>query len=1283
MPQDLFPNPWLVNTLLDQGFVDQKKSELAEQPVPYDLSDWLAAHFDAVQLSKGNEAQLEGKFIGPLLAQLGWATVNQKSIIVQGKQAKPDWCLLLEPGQANELVARANHELITAICESKAWGKTLDTGKANRESNPHHQLQDYLSTLRVRFGFLTNGRTWRLYDTNKVTAKKTFIEFDLEAICAMDAGDEKHAALALFAFLFSRHTFVPPAAAGEPTAIEQAIAASADFTLGVEENLKAVIYGYAGEDSLFEIMGRAIQRANPKASMAAVYENGVVLLFRLLFVVYFEDKNHDLLARHPFYQRFSMGRIFSNLRNMPDADDKLHDGVYALKQLFEMLDEGAEDIDIPLFNGGLFDAQRAPLLTRPKIFDNATLRQLLEKLLYKTHRGTTLFDTRRDFKNMSVTHLGRIYEGLLEFRFEKAAETAVYLEYVSAATKGKSVEAYFDAYDSALIRRERGFKSLREISVKKGDIYLKSASNSRKTSASYYTPTVLSEPLVKAAVDQALQSASAEGKALMDLKILDNACGSGHFLVEALNYLTDLALARLDTDASLQALVKQESEKIADQLRFLNLDYQPDDGQILKRALLKRCIFGVDLNPFAVELARLSLWMDSFIFGTPLSFIEHHVQHGNALMGASVQEFVAYNATEAQQNDLFVDDLSARFDELRGVMHELDAMRDTTAAEVEQSKRLWTNSIAPKLNLLSRALSFICTRRALLAEGDAASCDALSKTPNLLADLFDESRTKTVALRQVEAYARKYHFFHYEVAFPEAFANGSKGFDVIVGNPPWDRTKFADTDFFPQYHSNYRSLKNTEKAAVQKRLLESEHIAAAYTAALASSDAANEYYKDKAVYPLNKGSGDGNLFRLFVERNLGLLCPGGNLSYVLPSALMFEEGSMGLRRHIFSNCRLAFFHSFENNKGIFPDVHRSYKFASMQVVNAAPSVEDLPIDTAFYVLDPADLQKPQVLVPYPLATVKALSPQQWALMELRDAEDLPVLQKCYSAFPALAAEWLDFRRELHMTDDKDLFIETEAPGLLPLYEGKMIWQYCHAFEKPQYWLDRAAFDERMHSKELHRMAQDLDVPKTEVSKHEAHIRYDRSFLRLAFRTIARDTDERTLIFSLLPKNVGLGHSLFANAAKTYNSGADGTITARPVSGLRLLLALAWFNSVPGDWLARQMIQINVSLTYLYRLPVPQPSDADILSNADYTQLARNALLLTLASSWDDFAELAPLFNVTQKDVPSTAKAQDLLRAQNDKIVARLYGITEVEFAHLLRSFKGMATKRPEYLALLQ
>lgn len=1294
MNQELFPQQWLTNTLLDDGFIEQKASALAAKPLSHGLDAWLLTHFDASTLAARNEKQLESKFIGPLLSQLGWSTAYQVGITVQGKYAIPDFCLVVHPEQENTLIANPDHTLITAICESKVWGKKLDTGKADAKDNPHHQLQGYLSTLRVRFGFLTNGRLWRIYDTDRITAKKTYIEFDLERICGLEDATEKTKALALFAFFFHRDTYAPPAVGVQTSAIEQAIAASADFTLAVEENLKAVIYGYAGEDSLFEIMGRAIFKASPKATLVSVYENSVVLLFRLLFIVYFEDKNAALLKAHPFYQRFSLDHIFQTLRGQSADRDTLHDGVYALKQLFAMLDGGAEDIDIPLFNGGLFDPARAPLLLRPKIFSNATLRQLLEKLLYKTHRGNTLFDTKRDFKNMSVTHLGRIYEGLLEFRFERATENAVYLEFESSATKGKIVEAYFDTYDSANLRKEKGFKSLREVSVKKGEVFLKSASNSRKTTASYYTEPVLSQPLVKKSVDHAIDSAIAsgntDGRAFMNLKILDNACGSGHFLVEALGYLTDLALARLDTDAALQQLVGEERSKITEQLQFLNLDYVPEDAQILKRALLKRCIFGVDLNPFAVELARLSLWMDSFIFGTPLSFIEHHVQHGNSLMGASVQDFIAYNAVEVAQNDLFVEDLGARFDDLRTVMQELDAMRDTTAEEVERSKALWKHTIAPKLNLLSRALSFVCTGRAMLAEGDTKAWEALKKTPDIITQLFDDATKKSAALRLVEAYAAKYHFFHFEVAFPEAFAGGKCGFDIIVGNPPWDKTKFSDTDFFPQYHSNYRSLKNTEKAAVQQRLLESAHIASAYAAARREMEVADDYYT--AASPLNKGAGDGNLFRLFVERNLGLLAQGGSLNYVLPSALMFEEGSTILRKHIFTHCQMPFFWSFENNKGIFPDVHRSYKFALMQVVNTPPdSAQPGSIDTAFYVLDAAELNDPARHVPYPVKTLKALSPEHWALMELRNGEDLVILEKCYAAFPALSEIWLNFRRELHMTGDKALFIEKEAPGLLPLYEGKMIWQYSHVHDSAQYWLDAAAFDDRMKSKELHRMAQDLGVPKAEVSKYASFVRYDREFVRLGFRTIARDTDERTLIFALLPKNCGSGHSMFLNTPKTYAPGAPGKVDVQAVSPLRLLFALAWFNSVPVDWIARQMIQINVSQTYLYRLPMPQPSDDDIRSNPAYAQLAKNALLLTLAApspaggkqAWDDFGELAPLFNVQKHDVPLTAKAKDTLRAENDKAVAQLYGITDAELAHLLRSFKVMANKRPEYVALLQ
>lgn len=224
--QDLFPHPWLVNTLLDKGYIAHKREELGKAALPYSLGTWLEQHFNVAELSIRSEAQLEERFIGPLLKQLGWISVTQETLTVQGKLAKPDWCLLLHPSQDHALVTNKDHQLITAICESKAWGKTLDTGKADRTHNPHHQLQDYLSTLRVRFGFLTNGRVWRIYDTDKVTAKKTYVQFDLEAICTLPEGRERAEALALFAFFFGRNTYVPPTTAGATLAVAAAGASS-------------------------------------------------------------------------------------------------------------------------------------------------------------------------------------------------------------------------------------------------------------------------------------------------------------------------------------------------------------------------------------------------------------------------------------------------------------------------------------------------------------------------------------------------------------------------------------------------------------------------------------------------------------------------------------------------------------------------------------------------------------------------------------------------------------------------------------------------------------------------------------------------------------------------------------------------------------------------------------------------------------------------------------------------------------------------------------------------
>jgi hypothetical protein len=321
-----------------------------------------------------------------------------------------------------------------------------------------------------------------------------------------------------------------------------------------------------------------------------------------------------------------------------------------------------------------------------------------------------------------------------------------------------------------------------------------------------------------------------------------------------------------------------------------------------------------------------------------------------------------------------------------------------------------------------------------------------------------------------------------------------------------------------------------------------------------------------------------------------------------------------------------------------------------------------------------------------LALLKQLSPEQWALMELKNAADLPILQRCYTAFTPLHEGWLNFRRELDMTNDKDLFLETPAIGQVccPLFEGKMIWQYTAQLAKPQYWLNQTDFDQRLASKELYRMAQDFGVTRAEAEKHTHAIRYDREFYRIAIRDVSSDTNERTLIATILPKNVGVGNTLNMTIPKRYvlhGEGATATAGIQEISGLRLLFALAWFNSLPVDWLMRFMVQIHVNQTYLYRLPMPQPTDEEILATPAFKTLAKNAALLTLHSDWTAFEPLAALFDVKRDDLPKTDEQYDRLRYQNDKLVAECYGLNAADLRHILKGFPVMLKKRPEYGAL--
>ncbi|EAJ9645537.1 class I SAM-dependent DNA methyltransferase, partial [Campylobacter jejuni] len=864
---------------------------------------------------------------------------------------------------------------------------------------------------------------------------------------------------------------------------------------------------------------------------------------------------------------------------------------------------------------------------------------------------------KRDYKTLSVEHLGTIYEGLLSYFFEIANED---IYYVSYKEKSKEIECYFDNYDFKILEKSK--KVEKYTFYKKGQIYLKNTSNSRKASASFYTPQSIANFLIQSALKDKLNNEN-----ILKFKILDNACGSGHFLVGVLNAITHIVLSDFDHFTNLKELYEEEKENILNHIKDFVQDYEVDESDILKRLLLKRIIYGVDLNPFSIELTKLSLWIDSFIFGTPLSFIEHHIKCGNALINSNLSDFK--DLIKQNSSNLFTNSITQEFEILQEVFEKLDNLKDTNEEQIKQSKQIYQNEITPKLNKLNLYLNYINTLHFVNKE-ELQILKALSQDD--IQNLSQNEQAKAI----ISKYQKEFNFFNYELEFPEIIENQVfKGFDIIIGNPPWDKSEFSDNDFFPQYKSDYRSLIASKKKEIQDNLLAKDYIKQNYEKQKAHIDAINVYYKN--TFMSNSLTKDINLFRLFVEKNLSLLKQDGNLAYVLPSALMFEDGSLTLRKEILENKTLEYFYSFENRQAIFADVDSRYKFALMLIKNTQAN-HTHKIKTMFYKTDMNSLKNKDEILTLSLKDIKKLSPTHLALMELKDKQALKILRKCYNAFQNLSFDYIDFRQELNMTSDKDLFIEEFREGLLPLYEGKMIHQFNANFSQATYFLEKAKLDERLKSKELSRAKK-----ATGKELNPKLIKYDREFFRLGYRAVASDTNERTLIASLLPKNCGFGHSMFANAPKQYIV-KDDEICMDIMPYEKILFVLALLNSLVVDFIIRNMVQINVSKTYLERIPLPQPSDEENQNNEIYKTLAKNALLLQLYNDKNHhFDELKQEFNIKNEEIPKTKKAYDILRAKNDLLVKKLYDLSDDEFSYIISTFKVLNEKQSEYTTLLK
>ena len=581
----------------------------------------------------------------------------------------------------------------------------------------------------------------------------------------------------------------------------------------------------------------------------------LTFLYRLLFLLYAESRDLLPVREVRGYHEKSLEKLKRQVAekagNIVDQAPGKLKAAYSdlstifydrLQELFNAVDKGDAALNVPVYNGGLFMTQPDPADTSPEA-DIARFLSTCKMPDRELALGLDLMardlDEKRhdlafiDYKSLGVRQLGSIYEGLLEFKLRIAPEAL-------AVVKGKKTEetlSYAEAQQKKLtILKEGRGKDAHEKILPRGTVYLENDRRERKATGSYYTPDYIVKYIVEHTVGPVLaekiealrpifreaektlkgerdkvkalgrKDISAENEtykkyretlneAFFDLKVLDPAMGSGHFLVEAVDYITD-QLAKILTAFRWNPIVHelaQTRHEIQEEMerQGVTIDMSKlTDLNLLKRRVLKSCIYGVDLNPMAVELAKVSLWLDCFTLGAPLSFLDHHMKCGNSLIGGHIQE-----VQDSLSQGLWGNQFTYLLDATQ-LMRKVGELSDVTAQEVAESRKAYKgayDALAPFKRLLDVWISEYFDNKGAkhttrLYAGAIVSDNYSKANP-------DDKKAIETAL----ALAKDKRFFHWELEFPEVFFDETKrrengGFDAVVGNPPYVRQEGLGDD---------------------------------------------------------------------------------------------------------------------------------------------------------------------------------------------------------------------------------------------------------------------------------------------------------------------------------------------------------------------------------------------------------------------------------------------------------------------------------------------------------
>jgi hypothetical protein len=820
-----------------------------------------------------NESQIEERFIRPILRTLGHIYEPNPSLTgtIEGLK-EPDYAFFSDEEKRRLALLESGKpgffEKAVAIGEAKPWETPLDRKiKGEIDSvearSPSWQMSKYLWLTGVRWGILTDGRFWRLYE--RETSKRIEVYYEVDLLQLIEKEDLK--GFKYFYLFFRREAF--------PEFVNNVYEGSIDYAKKVGDDLKNNVY-----HALRILAEGFLETPDNNLSvekLEEIHDNSLIFLYRLLFILYAEARLLLPLDNFTYKDSYSLDSLKKEIKDKRDRGEYIPpiQLVYwnHLKTLFSLINLGSErrripreDFYVPPYNGGLFDPRKHKFLEDYKVGD-VYLAEVIDLLARSSsHNGDGKVFV--DYRSLEIRHLGTIYEGILEYKLTIAEKDLIPI-------RKKRAEVYIpleEAQGASKKFKESGI-------VRSGGLYLITDKGERKATGSYYTPDYIVKYIVENTlgpileerhkrIEERVSKLEAKWRAsrgysrkiyereidklraniaeeILSIKVLDPAMGSGHFLVEATEYIASSILGN----------------------PCLNIPEMADEIEInyWKRQVVEKCIYGVDLNPLAVELAKLSLWLSTVAKGKPLSFLDHHLKTGNSLIGAKIKGLkVLPTVKKKKPKEEAIS--SAPFNESRLKQDMGLSVKEYLLIEKMPSESL--EDIKNKGQILENLNKWRLDHWREIANLWTSTYFGVELSSSIYQQVCNSILTGKIGvysskfLDQSRPISKERCFFHWELEFPEVFFDefgrekDNPGFDVVVGNPPYVDGRGIEVEGF-------------------------------------------QYIKEKFI----SGKGKVNLFNIFLEIGIKIAkSPGGRTSFIIPVPFLRNSRYWAIRGLILDKC---------------------------------------------------------------------------------------------------------------------------------------------------------------------------------------------------------------------------------------------------------------------------------------------------------------------------------------------------------------------------------------------